>query len=108
MARFIQRKINGEWVLVPVDSASHENPGLILVKGKFDAFQSPLDGSVISTQKQFSDHCKKHNVVPAQEFTDSFYADKARERQRFFAGEHSPAEKRQRKQEIYDNMTRSE
>lgn len=37
------------------------------VKGKFDAFMSPVDGSVISTDKDLLEHNKRNSVVQIQE-----------------------------------------
>lgn len=33
------------------------------VKGNFDAFRSPVDGSLIATQNDLSEHNKRNNVV---------------------------------------------
>lgn len=37
------------------------------VKGKFDAFMSPVDGSVISNSNDLSEHNKRNGVVNIQE-----------------------------------------
>jgi hypothetical protein len=74
----------------------------------FDAFRSPVDGSLIRNGRDLREHNLRNNVVSAQEFSPEFYAQKARERQRFYDGEHSASEKLARKQEIYNNWIRAE
>lgn len=95
--------------LVPLDDSARIKEGIpVMTRGAFEAFKSPIDGAVISNQREYDDHCKKHNVVPAAEFSPAYYAEKARERERFYNAEHSPAEKLKRKQELYENMIRAE
>lgn len=40
------------------------------VKGKFDAYMSPVDGSVISTEHDLAEHNKRNSVVQIQEGFD--------------------------------------
>lgn len=72
------------------------------VHGDIEPFKSPIDGSIIADRKQYREHCKKHNVVPAQEFSPEFYRQKAAERAKVFQGEHSTAESFARKQQIHE------
>ncbi len=91
----------GKYVMVPRDEAARRGSrDGIIVKGKFDAFQSPIDGTAIRTQRQYEDHCKKHNVVPSAEFSPEFYERKAKEREKFFKQEHTPEERWRRRAEI--------
>lgn len=106
MARWIQ-KYDAEsdtYELVPADESAftRDADAGILVRGKFDAFRSPIDGSVISTHREYSEHCRRHNVVPAQEFSPEFFERKAREREKLYRREFSPGEKYRRKQEIHE------
>jgi hypothetical protein len=106
MARWRQviNEETGKSEFVPMDeaaAASDKSRG-ILVRGNFDAFKSPIDGSVISTQRQYDDHMRKHGVVPAAEFTPEFYQRKAEERARLYKGEHTSQQKMARKREIYE------
>ena len=78
------------------------------VHGDIESFVSPIDGSVISDRKQYREHCEKHNVVPAAEFTPEFYAEKAKERERVYKGERTTAEAFKNKQMIYEIYTRAE
>jgi hypothetical protein len=95
--------------LVPADAAAAVREGAdVLVRGKFDAFVSPVDGSLISNQKQLDDHNKRNNVVSASEFSPEFYERKAKERARLYTGEHSKAEKQRRGEEIHRIIERLE
>jgi hypothetical protein len=38
------------------------------VRGDIQEFVSPIDGTIISSQKGYRDHCKKHRVVSFNEF----------------------------------------
>ena len=104
MARWRQDSQTGK--LVPIDAAAARRDGIV-VRGDIPAFVSPLDGTVVSGTKQYREHCKKHNVVSAQEFTKEFYEGKAKERESFFKGD-SKTEVRARKQAVYDAITRAE
>ncbi len=92
--------------LIPIDEAAARHDG-VLIKD-FEPFKSPLDGEVITTRKQYEDHMRKHNVVPAQEFTQEWYDKKARERARFYQGEHTTAESFARKQQIHEIIAKAE
>jgi len=98
--RQIKDPDTGKYSLVPADDAARAAEGQIIVKGKFDAFKSPIDGSEIRTQRQYDDHCRKHNVVPSAEFNKEFVERKQKERERLFKGEHTEAEKHRRKCEV--------
>ncbi len=104
MARYRQVWDENEekYVLVPVDEYAlrREQKSGTIVKGKFDAFRSPIDGTLIRTQRQYDDHCKKHNVVPSAEFTPEWYAKKQKERAKVFEGAHNAKEQWRRKAEI--------
>lgn len=101
MPRWIQ-KVNDDGTsrFIPADEAARRSEG-VAIHGDIEAFASPIDGTVISDRKAYREHCAKHNVVPASEFSDDFYARKARERARLYNGEHTKAEELSRKQEIY-------
>ena len=102
--RQVYSEDEGKHVLVPVDEAAvkHDAARGIIVRGNFDAFRSPIDGSLISNHREYTDHCKKHDVVPAQEFNQEFFERKAAEREAFFKGEHSEREKLARKKEVWE------
>lgn len=97
----------GKSVLVPIDAAARRQAGHA-IHGDVEPFVSPIDGTVISDRRQLDEHCKKHNVVPAAEFTPEFYEKKAAERARLYNGERTAAEQRQNRQEIYEIMIRAE
>ena len=86
---------------IPIDDAARREAG-IAIQGDIQPFRSPIDGAIISDRKQYREHCKKHNVVPAQEFSPEFYKAKAEERARELNGQYSKEEVRARKQEIYN------
>jgi hypothetical protein len=101
----------GKSEFIPLDEQAARRDaeaGGIIVKGKFDPFVSPIDGSRISNQKEYDDHCKRHNVVPSSEFSPEFYARKAKERERFYNREFTDKEKLARKREIYEAIVRAE
>lgn len=93
--------------MIPVDQAAAKHDGVSLHTA-FEPFVSPLDGTVINGRAEYRDHCKKHGVVPAAEFTQEFYDRKAAERASTFQGGHSRQETLARKREIYENMMRAE
>ena len=97
-------KETGKSTMVPMDrdAMKHDSAAGIVVRGQFDAFKSPLDGTIINTQRQYDEHCRRHNVVPAAEFSPDFLSRKAEERARLYKGEHTPSEKLARKREIYE------
>ena len=93
MPRWRQKfnKETGKHELVPVDDAARKADG-IAVHGDIEPFRSPIDGTVISDRKQLREHCKRHGVVPAAEFSPEFYARKAKERERLYNGERTRQE----------------
>ncbi len=107
MARYRQvwSEEAGRHVLVPLDEAARRSH---FIQGDMEPFVSPIDGTVISDRKQYRDHMKKHNVVPAEEFSPEYYARKAEERERLFKGEHTKEEKLRRKQELWEAIQRYE
>lgn len=99
-----------KYVLVPLDQVAAERDARmgIIVRGNFDAFRSHVDGTVIQTHRQLEEHNRRNGVVPVQEFDQSFFDRKARERQKLYQGEHSTQEKFRRKQEIHEIINRLE
>jgi hypothetical protein len=105
MARWRQCKESG--TLIPVDRAARAMEHSAAIQGDIESFVSPIDGTVITDRKQYREHMEKHNVVPASEFSPEFFERKAAERAKLYNGEHTPAEKFARKQEIYNHMQRA-
>ncbi|RLA29191.1 MAG: hypothetical protein DRR15_16515 [Gammaproteobacteria bacterium] len=93
--------------LIPVDEAAKKYAGHY-IQGDIETFVSPVDGSVISDRKQLEDHNRRNNVVNAAEFSPEYYASKAKERARFYEGEHTRRESHARKSEIYEIIMRAE
>jgi len=110
--RWVQRKDpeTGRYVLVPADEAAVERDAKlgIVVKGNFDAFRSPIDNSIISTHREYEDHCRKHGVVPAAEFSNEFLAKKRQEREDMYQGKRTPEQIRKARQEIYQTWVDAE
>ena len=106
MPRWRQDSKTGK--LIPIDEAAIRRDAGAPAVGSFESFASPVDGSIIRNSRQLADHNKRNNVVNAAEFTPEFYAEKAKERERFYNREFTPAEKLQRKQQIYEAITRAE
>jgi hypothetical protein len=111
MARYIQvwDEETKRHKLVPADTAAAAREGIdVLVRGKFAAFVSPVDGSLISNQKQLDDHNKRNNVVNAAEFSPEHYQRKAEERARVFTGERSREQVLRDRQYINEQINRYE
>lgn len=92
----------GKYIMVPLDDAAikrDESLGII-VRGNFDAFRSPVDGSVIRNHRDLDNHNRRNGVVSAQEFSQEYLEAKTKERTKFYNAEYTTAEKFQRKQEI--------
>ena len=87
----------GKYEFIPMDEAAAVRDGHY-VRGDIEAFVSPIDGSVIQSRKAMDDHCRKHGVIPAQEFSPEYIEKKQRERDRPL----TTAEKFARKQEIWE------
>jgi len=99
--RYIQ-KINEDGTSRFVEVGKSDPAATLAIQGDIESFVSPLDGkTVITDRKQLRDHMRKHNVVHASEFSDEFLAKKRAERERLYTGEHTPAEKQRRKEEIH-------
>jgi len=105
MPRWRQCKETGKFI--PIDGAAARHDG-VAVHGDMASFVSPIDGSVISDRKQYRDHCKKHGVVPAQEFSPEFYAKKAEERARLYTGERTREQIREDRMKIHETINRLE
>jgi len=91
-----------KYVMVPRDesAAARDASNGIIIRGNFDAFKSPIDGSLIKNHRDYENHCKKHNVVPSAEFSPEYYARKEKERASVFQGKHSKEQEWQRKAQI--------
>lgn len=107
MPRWRQDRETGK--LIPIDekAVAYDRARGIIVKD-VEPFRSPIDGTVITNRRQYEEHCRKHNVVPAAEFSQDWYDRKARERARLFTGELTKQEVFERKREIYETMMRAE
>lgn len=99
--RQVYNKELGKHEMVPVDEAAAKRDGVIIVR-EVEPSKSPIDGSVISSHKKYVEHCRKHNVVPAAEFSKEFFERKAKERAKFYNAEYSAKEKQARKAQIWE------
>lgn len=97
----------GKSEFVPIGNTAASGTGAA-VHGDIESFVSPIDGTVIRDRKQYREHCKKHNVVPASDFTPEYYARKAKERADYFNGKVAREESFRRKQQIHEIMMRAE
>ena len=102
--RWRQNKDTGE--MVPIDASAARNDGVV-VRDDIGTFKSPIDGSVVSGAKQYREHCEKHGVVNAAEFTPEYYAGKAAERAQLFEN-NNQVEKKAIRQELYNRLTEAE
>ena len=76
--------------------------------GDIESFVSPIDGTVITGRKGYDEHCRKHNVVNAANFTPEYYAQKAKERAAVHEGKSSKEEAFRRKQVINEIINHHE
>lgn len=108
--RQVKNPETGKYEMIPLDKAAEMRDAQhgIIVRGNFDAFRSHVDGSIIRNGREMIEHCKKHNVVPVEEFDEAHYERKRRERERFFQGESSRQEQFRRRQEIHETICRLE
>ena len=81
----------GKYILVPIDDAARKLEGHY-IRGDIEPFVSPIDGTVINSRGQLEDHCAKHNVVPAEEYSQAFFDRKAKEREAAMRGDLSRKE----------------
>lgn len=79
---------------------SRTPPGGI-VKGKFDAFKSHVDGSVITNRAELEKHNQRNNVVDVREWGNDSYCDLSakKTREEDYLND-SPRHKKQRKEDI--------
>lgn len=107
--RYRQVCIDGKYHLVPADEAARvREAGDVIVRGNFDAFVSPVDGTLVRNQRELEDHNKRNNVVNSSEFSPQWYEKKAKERAKLYSGERSRAEKQARGEEIHRIIERLE
>ena len=101
MPRYVQ-KVNPDGTSRFVEVGKPDTAKQHYVHGDIEAFVSPIDRTVISDRKQYREHCEKHGVVPAQEFSAEHYKQAAEKRARFFQGQHSKQERVARRQQMYN------
>jgi len=104
MRRYRQNPVTLELELI----TDTTEPRSMDVVRHFEAFKSPIDGSIIRNSRELKAHCDRHNVVPAGEFSKEFFERKAREREKFYKGHVDPKVSFQRKQQLYEAITRAE
>jgi len=107
MSRWIQ---NPEPPYQLIERESYVRPKEMghFIQGDIEAFVSPIDKSIISDRKQYREHCEKHGVVPAAEFSEAYYQRKAQERADFYQGKVAKEESFKRKQAINEIIDRYE
>lgn len=108
MARYRQKLIDGEYVLVPIDESAERREGLLFSSGAFEPFRSNVDGTLIRNGRELREHNRRNNVVLAEEFGTEFFEKKEKERRRIFAGERTREQTFRDRQAIYDTMIRME
>ena len=111
MARYRQvlDQKTGEYVLVPADEAAARREQIdIAVRGNFDAFVSPVDGSLIRNHRELEDHNRRNNVVNSAEFSPEFMERKRKERERVFTGERTSQQVQRDRMFIHEMINRAE
>ena len=104
MSRWIQNPLPPYQL---IERELYERPKEVghFLQGDIDSFVSPIDGSVISDRRKYREHCQRHNVVNAAEFSPEYYARKAKERQEAL---YSKEERRKTKQMMNELFNRYE
>lgn len=110
MARWRQKydPVTRTSTFIPIDEGARQSSSGVAIHGDIDGFVSPIDGTVIRDRKQYREHCRKHGVVPAQEFSAEHYRVKAEERARTFTGNSTKEETLARRREMYEIAMRME
>ncbi|MEE9365327.1 MAG: hypothetical protein V3W44_01445 [Dehalococcoidales bacterium] len=106
MPRYIQCLKTNK--LIPAEEYYAPKQAAHAVHGDIEPFVSPIDGTAISDRKQYNEHCKRHNVVPAAEFTPEFYARKAKERADMYEGRRSTRQVQRDRMEIHEIINKLE
>ena len=104
MARFIQCLYTNKLI----EASEYVRSSTHAIHGDIQSFISPVDGSIISDRKQLREHNIRNDVVNTSEFEGAATNKIRKERERILNGEHTPKEKRARKQEIYNAIIRAE
>ena len=86
MARFIQDPETHK--LIPAEEyhrrQSNDAP---LIQGDIEPFQSPIDGTLITTRSQLRAHHAQHGTTDARDYSADWYKRKADERSAVMRGE---------------------
>ena len=99
----------GRSTFVPIDdSAVAADKAAGIIVRDFDAFKSPVDGSIIRNHRELQEHNRRNNVVSASEFSPEYLEKKSAERERKLRGERTKEETLQVRREIYERIIRSE
>ena len=104
--RWIQHPITLE--LIPRDEYVRPREVQHSIFGDIESFVSPIDGSVITGRKGYDEHCRKHNVVNAAEFSTEYYEKARKEREQHYSGVKSRAEQLEIRRDIYETLVRAE
>jgi hypothetical protein len=96
--------------MIPIDDAAvkrDQAAGLTVVR-HFEAFRSPVDGSIIRNHRELEEHNRRNNVVSVNEFDEGHYRQREEERRKLYTGEFSRKERLERRQEIYERWISQE
>lgn len=93
----------GEWELWEVEEAPRGQPRLQIMGAKpHENYVSPIDGSVITSQRAERRHKEEHGVIHQSElgnnFGQEYYARQKKERDQFLSGESQKHKREVRKE----------
>jgi hypothetical protein len=113
MARYVQVKNQaGEWELIEVGDRQLPGPRVHIVGAKErQAYRSPLDGSVITSERQERYHMESNNVVRPGDFGSNEgkdYFQKQRQHRQDFLDGKSPEHHKEVKQAIIETVQKLE
>ena len=98
---------DGHTRFVPIDDAARKMEGHAL-HTEFEAFISPVDGSIVDDRKKLREHNLRNNVVSHSEYSPEYIEKMHQKRRDFFDGKRSSAEIRKSKMEMYERFVEAE
>jgi len=103
--RWIQHPITLE--LIPRDEYVRPKEAQHALFDDYQPFVSPIDGSVITGRRAYSEHCRKHNVVNAAELSGE-WERAAKRREQHYSGVKTREEQLAIRRQIYETWTQAE
>jgi len=109
MPRYVQmRNQAGEWELIEVEDRPRGQPRLQIMGAKArESYKSPIDGSIITSERKEREHMRQHNVVRPGDFgadEGREFFDRARQKRQDFYDGKDQEHKREVRNDIIDTI----